>query len=419
MGVKEKLNNFILKLKEYVISYYEDLKEISKSGINPFFSKRKISIAISILAIFMLGGYFVGNVKTTESQLYRRLESSLKNGKERALREIIRVNGKEVDKGKLKPLVDYYEGNSEKVNLLMKELKGDGKSTHMEIKNESGLLGSSYYVELKVYNLRVDSNYKEGTIYINDTEQISAGNTLRGLVPGVYTIRGVIEGEFGQIEETQNVVVERDAVTTLNYKASDVTINSPFGDAIVFINGEKTDYTVDEFKDIGPITQDGTVKAHIEKDFPWGKIKSEEYTIKDISNIKIDMEISNDVLIKDVTNVVNGFYESVFSALNEEEKDLITNATSEAVNKVYGIMERKYFILKNKYIVENIELKQENSVYSFEGKKYKATIVADVEYEVSKEFLGFDKERKNNKFFTKLVYENGKWVVENVENFSL
>ncbi|MGL5151482.1 MAG: TcaA 3rd/4th domain-containing protein [Clostridium sp.] len=416
MELKDKLLEYTNKIKLYVDEYINDIKNKS---FKELISKRKISFIIIALTIMMMGGYFIGNLTMSKSQVYNKLERSLKDSNEGELRSIVRINGKKPKRGELAPLIELYRGNADKVLFLMKELKDDGESSHMLINTEEKILGEDCYITLKRYNIRIDSNYKEGTIYINDKEQVSPGETIRGIIPGLYSIKGVLSSDYGDVIENKDIVVEKDEIIDLSFKANNITIDSQFKDADVYINKKNSNMKVVNFVDIGPFPQDGSVSISIEKEFPWGKINSDEYIISELKDVKINLNIANEKLILDINKVVEEFYQSVFLSLNEEEKSLIKNSSEDATNKIYNILKKNYFILKNKYDFVKLDIKQENSVYTYEDNKYKATIVAEVDYTVSKELFGLGKEEKNKKFFTKLVYEKNKWVIDNVENFSL
>jgi hypothetical protein len=200
--------------------------------------------------------------------------------------------------------------------------------------------------------------------------------------------------------------------------AKNVVVNSQFTDAEIYINDENTGFLVRDKKEIGPLPIDGTITMHLEKDFPWGRVKGEK--IKVLSNpiMNLDIDMENDKLKADIRDVISSYYKGVFKALNEEDKALILNSTEEAQDKMYGILEKKYFLLKNKYNINEINIIEENNEYSYKDGLFRATIVVDINYEISK-LLGINKSSNDKSFFTKLLYIDGNWKVEDVENFSL
>lgn len=417
--MREKIKDITKNAKKYFKEYIEDIKEFEwKNGVE-FLKKRKLSVAIVILTVFLICGYAYGTNITSKGRALKTLEVALKNGREGSARKVIRVNDKEVEKERLLPYIEYYNGDRSKVDSLMNELKNSGKSEHAELKSVKKFFGEDYYVNLKTYNLKVNANFKEASVYIDEEEQISPGETIRGLVPGTYSIKGILSTEFGDIVEEKEYVVDKDAITELAFKASKINLDSNFEEAEVFINGEKSEFLAKDIKNFGPIPQDGSVSIRVEKELPWGRIKSDEIYIKDIESIKLNLNVKNEELEKEVFKVVEEFYVSVFEALNEEDEALIINATENAKGKIYDELKKKYFIFKNKYSMISSTTESGKNVFEYNDGKFTGTIVIDMDYEVSKVFLGLGKENKNKKFFTNVIYKDGNWMVENVENFSL
>ena len=131
------------------------------------------------------------------------------------------------------------------------------------------------------------------------------------------------------------------------------------------------------------------------------------------------MPISNETLEGDLTNIITKFYESVFVALNKQNKKYIENCTNDIKNKIYSSVEKKYILFKNKYSNLKINIDFDNSQYFYTDDTYRATIVANVQYDVSKAILDINKETYTKSFFTRIVYKDDKWIVEDVDNFNL
>lgn len=205
----------------------------------------------------------------------------------------------------------------------------------------------------------------------------------------------------------------------LDFDAVMLNISSQFYDAEIFINGKATGILVKDGKNIGPLPTDGSVKVHLEKEFPWGRVKGDEVTVKDIPNITLDIRMQNDTMRSEIRDVVTEFYNSVFVALNEEDKTTIKGATEDAINKIYDVLEKKYIFLRNRYEIKEINIIEDKNQYRYDNGNYNATIVVSVDYRISKNFLGLNAEDTNKMFFTKVLYNGAEWKIEDVENFSL
>ena len=152
----------------------------------------------------------------------------------------------------------------------------------------------------------------------------------------------------------------------LNFPATKITINSDFQDAEVYINGKDIRRKVKDMKDFGPVPTDGTVSIHLEKDFPWGRNKGEEVKITENPTINLTVPISNETLEGDLTNIITKFYESVFVALNKQNKKYIENCTNDIKNKIYSSVEKKYILFKNKYSNLKMDIDFKNSQYFYD-----------------------------------------------------
>lgn len=398
-------------IKEFIVKVIEKIKELFKEHF-------KIFILIFIIAFLFLG-YFLGNVRTTKEQTFRNLEIGLEEGNTSKLTDIIRVNGKKVSKKDLAPLVSYYKGQDSSVKNIIDQIKNGSESCILKLVNKKNILGDSYYFDLKIFNLKVSSNLKEADIRINKNKKISSGDTLENLIPGKYTITGTINNKYGKINKEEDIVLMKDETVNLNLDGVMLTIDSDFKDANVFINGKNSGIKVLDFKDIGPIPSDGSVKVSIEQELPWGSVKGQEKDVLQNPNISLNLDIENDKLWNEVNNTLDIFYKSVFEALGNEDKNLISCATDKVKDKVYKVLKEHYIFMKNKYEIESLNIDKEKSSFKYKDGEYKGTVVCDIKYNTSKVIFGLGKKESSKRFLTKVLYKDGKWIIYDIENFSL
>ena len=356
----------------------------------------KLTILI-LLAFFIFFGYFLGRINTSREYILSKLEMALKNSNTSTLSDIVKVDGERVKQKNLESLVEYYSNGNNKIDTLM----------------------NMYYLEVKTFNIKIKSNFKEGNFIVGNSGKIKAGETLKNVIPGNYKITGSLNSNYEEIKTSKEVVVMEDKEIELNFPATTITINSDFQDAEVYINGKSIEKEVKDIKDFGPVPTDGTVSVYLEKDFPWGRNKGEEVKITENPIINLTVPISNETLEEDLTNIITKFYESVFLALNKQNKKYIENCTNDIKNKIYTSVEKKYILFKNKYSNLKIDIDFDNSQYFYKDNTYRATIVANVQYDVSKAILDINKETYSKSFFTRIVYKDNEWIVEDVDNFNL
>ncbi|NLK95006.1 MAG: hypothetical protein GX275_07425 [Clostridiales bacterium] len=397
----------------------EEINPFINKKIIPFIKKYSILVSVACLAILLLVGYFVGNINKEKDNLINNLEVALKNQDIKELRKVVRINNKKVDLESLKPLINYYGNDSSKIDLTISNLRNSNESKDFILETKSGLFGDKYILNLKLLKLKVISNFQEGKFTINDKDVISSDGTLSNIIPGIYTLKGVLYSEYGNIEDSKEIVIMENKTENFTFDAINIIVDSEYTDGEIFINDENTGYLVRDKEEIGPIKSDGSVKVHLEKEFPWGRISGSEIAVKDIKNVNVTINMNNEELQNNLKEKVENFYSSVFEALNQENKELITDATKETKDKIYGILEKNYFILKNKYSIDEIIIENEKNEFSYEDGIYRANIVVNLKYDISKKFLGINRTINQKDFFTKLIYKDSNWIVEDVENFNL
>ena len=378
----------------------------------------KLTILI-LLAFFLFFGYFLGRINTSREYILSKLEMSLKNSDTSTLSDIVKVDGERVKEKNLESLVEYYSNGNNKIDTLITNLKNNNETKDFKLQSKKYFFWNMYYLDVKTFNIKIKSNFEEGNFILGNSGKVKAGETIKNVIPGNYKITGSLNSNYEEIKTSKEIVVMEDKEIELNFPATKITINSDFQDAEVYINGKDIKKEVKDLKDFGPVPTDGTVSVYLEKDFPWGRNKGEEVKITENPTINLTVPISNETLEGDLTNIITKFYESVFVALNKQNKKYIENCTNDIKNKIYRSVEKKYILFKNKYSNLKINIDFNNSQYFYTDDTYRATIVANVQYDVSKAILDINKETYTKNFFTRIVYKDDKWIVEDVDNFNL
>ena len=378
----------------------------------------KLTILI-LLAFFLFFGYFLGRINTSREYILSKLEMSLKNSDTSTLSDIVKVDGERVKEKNLESLVEYYSNGNNKIDTLITNLKNNNETKDFKLQSKKYFFWNMYYLDVKTFNIKIKSNFEEGNFILGNSGKVKAGETIKNVIPGNYKITGSLNSNYEEIKTSKEIVVMEDKEIELNFPATKITINSDFQDAEVYIIGKDIKKEVKDLKDFGPVPTDGTVSVYLEKDFPWGRNKGEEVKITENPTINLTVPISNETLEGDLTNIITKFYESVFVALNKQNKKYIENCTNDIKNKIYSSVEKKYILFKNKYSNLKINIDFDNSQYFYTDDTYRATIVANVQYDVSKAILDINKETYTKSFFTRIVYKDDKWIVEDVDNFNL
>ena len=399
----------------------DHIKSIDKDRVIYILKKYWLRFSIGLIIILLGIGYLMGSSATSKSRVLAKLQDSLVTCDSKELQKIIKINNKGVDIDKLEPLLKYYKQDSSRISSTMKLLKTTGESNDFALKTEKGFLGTKYYLEVKVYNVTITSNYDEGKFYLDKDKKnkIISGSQFKSIIPGIHNVNGVLKGEYSDIKASKEIVLMDNENIKLNFNAINIIINSNYTDAEIYINDQKTNNLVRDKKEFGPLATDGSIKVYIQKSFPWGTIKSKSQKVKDNPNISLEINMKNDELLNQVSSSVEDFYYSVFDSLNHEDKSVIDNSSDEVKDEMYKTFEKNYFLLKNRYNITSLKINEEASEFSYVDGEYYGRIVTNIKYEISKIILPFDKDKFEKDFFVEIKYVDGKWQIQKVDNFSL
>ena len=260
---------------------------------------------------------------------------------------------------------------------------------------------------------------KDDKIDSENINKIKSGESIKDVYPGVYTIKGNLPSDYSTIESSKDILIMSDKIDSLDFNAVNLNVESDFKDAEIYINDQDTLIKVSDNEKVGPILADGSNLVHIETDSPFGILKSEEKEITNVPTIKLNAVIESNEIYDDIEEKVKDFYKSVFRALNNENKDEIKESTDLVKQKIFNILSEKYFILKNKYDITNINIDKEKSLLYYEENEYKGTIVVIIDYDVSKKIFNINKTKNTKNFFTRIIYKDDSWIIEDNDNFEL
>lgn len=414
----EKYNKILASVKEYANNLKEDLNKVNKSNVKDFIKERIYllsGISIITIALIMLIG---ASCITSKDELIENFKISMTKGNVNRIYGDIFVEQDKASKSELEPLIEYYNGDISKVRKVVNELKTSDESSIFQIKSNKKIFWQDYYLEVKTVGIKVNSNFDKATIFINNIE-FGNTNVKRGLIPGIYKVKAQINTEYGIVEEEKEVSLMQNEEINFNLDVTNLNIKSNFNDAKVFINNKDINKKVSEIINYGPIPTNKNIEMHLEREFPWGIIKSEKVKINDVPNINIDINMVNEELTTQIETNINRFYKSVFNALNERDYKLILLTNEEIQKKIYDEINKNSLIFKNNYEISDLETKIENSEFKYEDNTYKAKIVIKIQYSIYKKIFPMSKTKEETMFLTNMELVDKNWIVKEIQKFSL
>lgn len=412
-----KLEEVLDALRKYFCVLVEDISDIKLSNLKEFLIKRKF-LLIGILVLFTVIGFSIGSYKSSKNIILRNLEIALKDNSPGKIYRKVKFDGKRISKKDFEPLAEYYSENKSRVGAVIKDLKDNGTSGHFTLINKKVLFLDNYHIEISPVAIKINTNFDNAQIYINDKE-VAATNIKRDLIPGKYLIKGKLNTLYGVVEEEKEVYIVDNMEYSLNMSALNISLTSNFEDADVFINDEEIHKKVKDIKKYGPIPLNKEINIQLQKEFPWGIIKSDKVQVSSLPNINIDINMVNEKLIEDVNEATNIFYSSVFNALNSSDSSLILNSKHDTKNKIYDSIIRESLFLKNNYELNDLKTELKSSEFYYENGAYKGNVVINLNYNIKKKILPFWNNNVEEMFLTNIEYENNNWIINDVQKFTI
>ncbi len=333
----------------------------------PMSKQQKIIISVvGTLAALLIGFSIWANIyfskDSTESRFYKAVENQ--------------------DVGQLEKLLMHENGaaaTKSEVEAFLKladDLKDDELKDFVSVKKEGKFIG--IFQMHKVEAIDQYAYYYGPTdglkMKFNQTEvkdkKDSDGITYGPLLPGIYSVNVSLDNDFGK----SNTDVELELA---NLNSEEVWMDElPIGEASVYIsnydselmadsyllvNDQKVE--IDEYGDsdyFGPIFLDGSQKAKVVGNYPWGEVESKAFPI-DSSYIEVSASLVSDEELEKIKETLLTFGEEMQNAKAQLSTDVFTSATD---------------ILKEDFLNYEIDpLIQENIFYI--GKLNKVDINAD------------------------------------------
>lgn len=407
--------------KEYVKKYWNIVIDTLKK----YDSKRNRIIALCIAAVIVgVSSYLWVSRDDSRTKTINKFESALKSRNPYNVYKYITFENKGVklNEENIKPFVDYINADETRRDEILRNLRFDNSDSEklISVKND----GKKYFIELKGIYMTLSTNLKDTEIYLQDklycrSDRVNYSEKFGPLIPGIYDIKAKVKGPFGEIGSSNNFsLISKNSKVDIPVDAVNLSAEGNYTDSKVFINGEDTGKTIDQFKNVGPMPSDGTLKIHVEKNFPWGVVKSEEKTVEHLASLRFDLNPMTDDLRKSLEASYNEFYKNFFEALSKEDMNLITGCSENVKKSLYDKYSKKSFIVSNSYNLE--DLKWQKDAISIENKDgvFSTFAIADVSYKQKKSLsiIPLNEEQKKVSFKTVMTYdtESSKWIVTDV-----
>jgi uncharacterized membrane protein YvbJ len=293
---------------------------------------------------------------------------------------------------------------------------------------KSMLFYDRYVFEVKPYFINVRSSLEKTKVFIDEIEmgQIDKPENVKEFGPfifGSHKVKGIYQGDYATIENEQELDLFNSEKSNVDiiFKANYINPRSNFDDAILFVN-QKNLGAIKDIEKVGPVPMDGSVKMYAEKEFPWGKIKSNEVDAKDSNSVDLTISGVTDEIKSAIMTAINEFNQSDVEALTRLDASKFVNATKEVftdLTRQIDNMKLQNRLYKGRYLKAIFDL---DSFKAYADKNdYFVQVDVSEGYE-STYYSSTDKDvpLKNQEVSWRysLIYKEGKWIISNNERIS-
>ena len=285
-----------------------ETKQRSQNKQPTFLNKKRfwiLAIIIVILLAALFAGYKIYDSKNHPSKIVQEFEKAIEQENTKKVVQLLNSgqDEMEVKEKEAKMLFDYYEAHpdiyADTIQILREEAVALEDNDMMVTKKKKNvflnlvetenkwLLFNQYGLSFKPVYFKITVNQPEVSVTLNDQKQIAIKEdekkTFGPLLPIEHEIIGTYKGKYGSATVKESIIPsdydEKTITVELDVTGNEVSLSSNYEDAIVFINGESTEKTVNDLSTIGPVLTDGTVKIHAEVTKEGHKLKSEEVAV--------------------------------------------------------------------------------------------------------------------------------------------
>lgn len=413
------MKNFKEMIKSNYNFFIEYVKYIKGKEFKSLFKERKLELNIISVVIFVILIFLFSSFTLSKEKLLKKFELALINGNSNSLAKCVKLEDKDIASKELKPLIDGYDKNKLRINKIVNEIRRNGKSENFKLKIKKGFLYDKYYIDINTINVKFTTNISDVNVEFLNKRFNLINEAEFNIIPGEYSLSYKYKTKYGDISESKIINLMEDKIVEVNIDANYITLYSNYDDAKVFINNVDTGLISKEIKNYGPLPKDKDIKVFIQREFPWGIIKSEKISVGNNQYINLNIDMVNDRLNNMINETVDSFYSSVFNALNNKDKNLISGSIELVKEVVYNYMNEKAFLFSNSYEISDLAVEIEKSDFKYEEGIYKASLLTKVEYSVYKKIFPFAKNYNEASFIINLEYEDNKFIVNGIQKIEI
>lgn len=285
----------------------------------PFFKSMKskiLTICGLIVIALCIGGYYTVKHMTAPTTVAQGFIDAINKKDTARIKDYINEGQYEikVNDQEAKKYMDYLHKHPRMITSIADGLLADAAvfENHKSIDSETPTssdasmkqkgkkwgIFDNYTIQVPTYYTDVTSTMGNTEIYINDKKvgtlkNENEGETFGPFLPGEYTVKAIVNGEYGNVNQVENIDTfdAADQTESIDFDWSDyyVSVYSNDDSAILYVNNKSTNKQIGELDAIGPIPLDGSVTLSAQRKFVNGTKKSNVVSVQEnTSEVNLD-----------------------------------------------------------------------------------------------------------------------------------
>ncbi|WP_167449551.1 zinc ribbon domain-containing protein [Halobacillus trueperi] len=310
----------------------------TRSPKKKFTKKQKLWWAVgSVGFLLLVTAYIIAVDMTSKTKLVQKYETAIEQSDAKALADlfIFEDSAEKVDEEGTQAFLDYLKEYPEEAQVLLEELEGqlDKPKTRKDefwdewldedyfitiVQDGKFLFFDRYRLAVEPVYVTLYTDYKGTKVSHGEKEVYTASEDDEGqeygpLFPGTYQFSAAYKNQTADLKTTEDVELwdRYNDDVYFQMEADTVTFQTesmPVDSAKLYVNGELVDFDPFSGEAYGPVMLDGSMKAEVEAEFPWGVMKSDPIALEE-QDVMVTFQFTEE-MESEIAEIVGEYYQS-------------------------------------------------------------------------------------------------------------
>lgn len=324
-------------------------------------SKKQVIVLATTMIVIITGliiFYQVGKAKFTPENVVQAFKEGVENNDPDKIQNLLLSSDKSfsINIDNTSNLVEFLEENQKVFENLIDKLNDEAKELNSGVTahNTEGSYGTlnltkdgkqwlffdEYRLEvIPIYiKLAIESDEIDLSINGENVSTSSKKEAFGPYMPGTHVVNAGYQNKYTSTAITDEINIFDSAEDTVMHEVefplAEVSIMSLHDEYKLFINGEQTDVVINEGENlIGTFPTDSSTAVYIQKEFPWGTVKSEEKPITsdivELDEINVFTKDEKTSLMEQLNEIISLYHK----ALTKRDEAILKTQVTDNLKK--------------------------------------------------------------------------------------